>query len=152
MAIPDFQTLMLPILRNAADSNEHTSAELREVLEIQFELTQQEKEEPLPSGRQARFANRVAWATHYLQQARLLDSPRRGVHRITDRGRDALEKARSRIDIAFLEQFPEFLEFRSKNSAKVEKPSVMAPASVDGSDTPEEAIEAAHLSMRKCSR
>jgi len=146
--VPDFQTIMLPLLRNAADGKERTSAVAREELAKEFSLSEDERNELLPSGRQARFANRCAWATHYLQQAGLLRAVRRGVHQITDRGRDVLKKNPQRIDIRFLDQFPEFLEFRSKKTDEEDsKPTEVSAGPVEA-DTPEEAMESAHSRMR----
>ena len=76
MAIPDFQSIMLPMLKLASDGAERSSAELREQLADQFDLSDEERSELLPSGRQAVFANRVAWASVYLQKAGLLQRPK----------------------------------------------------------------------------
>jgi len=146
--VPDFQTIMLPLLRNAADGKERTSADARETLAKEFGLSEEEKNQLLPSGRQSRFANRCAWATHYLQQAGLLSAPRRGVHQITDRGRDVLKKSPSRIDIRFLEQYPEFLEFRARKADEEETKPTEPVAAQAEADTPEEAMESAHARMR----
>lgn len=148
MPVPDFQTIMLPLLRNAADGKERTSAVAREELAKHFALTEAEKNEMLPSGRQARFANRVAWATHYLLQAGLLCAVRRGVHQITDRGREVLKNGPKRIDIKFLDQYPEFLEFRSKKTDEEETKPAEGSADTTEADTPEEAMESANSRMR----
>ena len=108
---------MLPLLRIAGDGKEHALAEARGRLAAEFNLTQAEQEEPLPSGRQSRFANRVAWAKVYLEQGGLLVSPRRGHFAISDRGREVLKAPPARIDIKFLEQYPEFIEFRRPKAA-----------------------------------
>ncbi len=86
MGVPDFQSLMLPLLRAAADGNEHSLAETRPLLATALKLSTADQGELLPSGRQSRFANRVAWAKVYLQQAGLLLSPRRGHFQISDPG------------------------------------------------------------------
>jgi restriction system protein len=99
LAIPDFQTLMRPLLELAADGKEHTLAEAREKLAEIFKLTEEEKIDLLPSGRTPRFTNRVAWAKVYLGHANALDSPRRGVFRITDRGLDLLKTSSGRVAI-----------------------------------------------------
>lgn len=149
MPVPDFQTIMLPLLRNASDGKEHTSAEAREFLAKDFALSEEDKNQLLPSGRQSRFANRCAWATHYLQQAGLLRAPRRGAHQITDRGRDVLKKQPARIDIRFLEQFPEFLDFRARKAdGEDSKSASESGTALTESDTPEEAMESAHSRMR----
>lgn len=146
MVVPDFQSLMLPLMKLAADGQPHAVAEAREALATQFGLTQADREEPLPSGGQAKFANRVAWAKSYLQQAGLLTSPKRGYFQILPRGEKVLMSPPSKIDIKFLEKYPEFVEFRTP---KAEPPEhATSPATdVTDSDTPEEALEAAHLQM-----
>jgi len=146
MSVPDFQSMMLPLLRVAADEKEHSLADAREALAIEFNLTPAEQDEVLPSGRQSRFSNRVAWAKVYLQQAGLLVSPRRGHFRLTDRGRELLKHPPRRVDIKLLEQFSEFNEFRNRrNDAGTE----LAPLATESEiETPEEALESAHLKMR----
>jgi restriction system protein len=113
MAVPDFQSLMLPLLRVAADAKEHSLAEAREKLADEFKLSHEDHEELLPSGRQSKFSNRVAWAKSYLQQAGLLSSPRRGHFQVSARGSEILKSPPDRIDISFLEQYPEFVAFRT---------------------------------------
>jgi restriction system protein len=90
MPIPDYQTIMLPLLGFAADREEHSLRETIEALADQFELTDEERRDLLPSGRQATFDNRVGWARTYMKKAGLLESTRRGYYRITDRGTDVI--------------------------------------------------------------
>ncbi|SFE21131.1 restriction system protein [Nitrosomonas sp. Nm166] len=78
MPIPDFQSLMLPLLDSASDGEIQTLSDAREHLASTFALTSDEIEELLPSGKQRRFDNRVAWPKVYLEQAGLLTSPERG--------------------------------------------------------------------------
>ena len=144
MAVPDFQSLMLPLLKMAADGQPHSLAEAREVLASAFKLTQAERDEFLPSGNQSKFSNRVAWAKSYLQQAGLFVSPRRGHFQLTDRGTGVLKNPPSRIDIKFLEQYPEFVEFRTPKQGGTEHVPTPAPGDTE---TPEEAFEAAHQKM-----
>ncbi|MGL5510366.1 MAG: winged helix-turn-helix domain-containing protein, partial [Microcoleaceae cyanobacterium] len=84
MAIPDFQSIMLPLLKYASDQNEHSLTETTEGLAQAFQLTEEEKKELLPSGQQAIFLNRVGWAKTYLTKANLLESTRRGIFKITE--------------------------------------------------------------------
>ena len=86
MTIPDYQTVMLPLLRVGADGQEHSLREAIESLANEFGLSDEERKELLPSGGQATFDNRVGWARTYMKKAGLLESPRRGYFRITDRG------------------------------------------------------------------
>src|SRR5207244_1575046 len=97
----------------SADGQERPLADARRVLADEFKMSDADREELLPSGRQSKFANRVAWAKVYLAQAGLLFSTKRGHFRISDRGRDILKSPPARIDIKFLEQFPGFVEFRT---------------------------------------
>lgn len=136
MAIPDFQTIMLPLLRLCSDGKAVAVVERRKQLADHFKLTKEELAEPLPSGTQPVFSNRVAWASVYLFRSGLLTRPRRGHYEITDLGRDVLKKAPKRIDIKFLLQFPGLREFRQRGAGK--KPPAREP------ETPEEALEKAH--------
>jgi restriction system protein len=149
LAIPDFQSCMLPVLQLASDGKEHTLAETREVLSARFNLSAEERTELLPSGRQRRFDNRVAWAKAYLDHAGLLRSPRRGHIQITERGRAVLQEAPPRIDIALLERFEEFREFRRA----ADRPElVLAETATEegpqASETPEETLERAYQAIR----
>jgi restriction system protein len=92
VTIPDYQTGMLPLLSLAADGEEHRLRDAIEELANHFDLTEDERKELLPSGRQATFDNRVGWARTYMKKAGLLESPRRGYFRITDQGIQALEQ------------------------------------------------------------
>src|SRR5215210_8621768 len=118
MAIPDYQTVMLPLLNLAADSKEHRFRDAIEQLAVFFNLTNDERKALLPSGSQATFDNRVGWARTYMKKAGLLESPRRGYFRITDRGLQALEQKPEMIDVKFLEQYPEFLEFKTRSNTE----------------------------------
>ena len=149
MAVPDFQSLMLPMMQIASDGKEHSLREARELLSSQFRLTDTDLEELLASGRQSKFSNRVAWAKSYLQQAGLLVSPRRGHFQISERGMDVLKSPPSRIDIKFLEQYPEFVAFRMPKETISATSSASLPIQSEvETETPEEALEAAHLRMR----
>jgi len=151
MAIPDYQTLMLPLLRIAADGREHRFRDAVEELASNFRLTDAERAELLPSGTAPLFDNRVGWARTYLKQAGLVDSPKRGLFRITEAGRDLLDKKPTRINIALLDQYPSFVEFRTGRKDKEEvtqsaKLPAEAPAS---SETPEDALAGAYKTLRQ---
>ena len=101
-------------------------------------------------GRQTRFRNRLAWAHNYLKQSGLLESPRRGVYRMTERGREVLAAPPPRIDIPYLERFPEFLEFRSRSGEEAAVPGEAQPATTEQTSelTPDEQIRAGYARMR----
>jgi restriction system protein len=148
MPIPDFQSFMLPVLVLAGDGHEHSLEEAREVLARQFELTLEERNELLPSGRQRRFDNRVAWAKSFLDKARLLDTPRRAHFQITERGKRLLAENLKRIDIPLLERFEEFREFRSVQPKPPGVSMVERHQAENQSSTPEELLEQAYQSIR----
>jgi len=140
MPIPDYQTLMLPLLQFAAQGEFSTSGAIAH-LSDEFALTEEERRELLPSGRQAKMANRVHWALAYLGKAGLLERVRRGHYRITDRGLSVLQSRPERIDNAFLSQFEDFRNFLKRKTAS--NNTVVATGSAIGSRTPEERIEEA---------
>lgn len=148
MAIPDFQTIMLPLLELLGDRKEYVLKDVVTILGKQFKLTDTELSELLPSGQALLFPNRVAWARTYLKKAGLLDNPRRGMLTITDKGIELLKNKPKRIDINFLKQFPEFLEFQ--NQKKEDSESSQQPQSFPvETETPEETIDAAYQSIRQ---
>jgi restriction system protein len=150
MPIPDFQSFMLPMLRLASDGREHSLEEARTALAAHFNLTAEERNELLPSGTQRRFNNRVAWAKVHLQRAGLLHGPKRGLFQITDRGRNVLRSEPERIDIALLDQFEEFREFRSISRRTTEGATEPERAPTDASsETPEELLEQAYQRIRE---
>lgn len=146
MAIPDYQSIMLPLLRFATDGNEHTVREAVEQLAENFKLTEEERKELLPSGSQFTFANRVGWARTYMNKAALLESTRRSYFRITPRGREVLAKNPSEINVKFLGQFPEFIEFRTKHR---EPEQATEAAETESLQTPGELLEMAYQKLRE---
>src|ERR1039458_5816673 len=107
---------MLPVLKVFADGKDRTPADVRAPIAAEFQLSEEDIAVLLPSGRQSTFNNRVAWALGYLKQAELLKSPLRGHYQITDRGRQILASPPPRIDITYLERYPEFQAFRTRTS------------------------------------
>lgn len=145
MPIPDFQTLMRPLLALHADGAEKTQAELRTELAEQFALTTAELEERIPSGLANTFANRVAWASTHMKQAGLITKPQRGVSVITERGRSVLEQHQERVDMLILEQFPEYMDFRTRSRTRPRP----VTAEQRESETPEEALDLASNELRE---
>jgi len=104
MSVPDFQSFFKPLLELAADGKEHSLKEARERIASAFNLNEDELAEPLPSGTQTKFGNRVAWAKSYFVQAKVLESPKRAHFKITERGNNLLSQGHERIDIKILDQ------------------------------------------------
>lgn len=144
MAVPDFQSLMLPLLRLASDGQERSLAEARGELAAQLQLSDEDLVERLPSG-QLRLANRVAWARFYLTEAGLLTATKRAHFAITDRGRAVLAERPTRIDSKYLERYPEFAQFRSRRRTEETSDDEQA---VSETTTPEEMFEQAHIKLR----
>lgn len=144
MAIPDYQSCMLPLLHFYGDGKDHTFREAVEALEKAFKMTDEERRELLPSGQQEIFDNRIGWARTYIKKAGLIESPKRGINKITARGLDVLKKKPSRIDVNYLMQFDEFKEFRALKHQKV----VEISESIVNDNTPEESLEIAYQRIR----
>ena len=147
MPIPDYQSCMLPVLQCLADGAEHTLRDTEETLARHFQLTPAERAALLPSGQQGNFRNRIGWARTYLKKAALLESPKRAVFKITERGRQTLAANPSKIDVKYLEQFDEFIEFR--DASKPDAGTSAALAAPASTITPEEIIELAHQGLRE---
>ena len=146
MAIPDYQTCMLPFLRFLADGKERSLRDAEEALGEHFKLSAAERAELLPSGQQGIFKNRIGWARTYLKKAGLVEAPKRGVFRITERGSKAVALGPPRIDVKYLEQYAEFREFLE--TPKAENGSAAPIEASPSKVTPEEAIELAHQGLR----
>lgn len=116
--IPDFQTIMLPVLQILRDKKEHTLQELIAKISDEFKLSEEERKELLPSGNQAIVNNRVGWARTYLKKAGLLASPQRATFVITKKGLEVLESKPEKINIAFLKKMPKFKEWREDYKSK----------------------------------
>lgn len=148
MAIPDYETLMLPLLRIGAEANgqEVPLIAAVEKLANQFELSEEDRRELLPSGGTFKFSSRVSWARTYLQKACLLEATKRGHFRITDRGRSVLKSKPDRIDADLLAQFEEFREFQGR---KKDRKNERADASVNSAETPIESLATQYERLRE---
>jgi restriction system protein len=144
MAVPDFQTIMSPLLKVAEDGQEHSGHDFLDKLAIHFKLNDEDLNELLPSGKQTRFYNRVGWARTYLIKSKLLEMPRRSYYRITQMGKDVLKGNPSRIDMNYLKRFPEYLEFKEKENEREEKKQ----SDEIEESTPEEILENAYQEIR----
>ena len=146
MAIPDYETLMLPVLQYVSDGKEHPLKEITAHMAESFKLSAEEREQRIPSGQSTYIQNRTGWAKTYLKKAGLLASPKRGLIQITDRGREVLSKKPGRIDGDFLAQFQEFKDFQARSNSQQEAEPVQTP-SIER-QTPEETIEQSYMALR----
>lgn len=147
MPIPDFQTVMRPLLECYVDGAPRRIAEAEAQLGREFGLSNEELAEMLPSGRQQKFKNRVRWAGTYLKYAGALERTERGVYRITERGTALLRDNPTGVNVATLKQFEEFRAFHAGTGDG----GVPAEATTDAieASTPEEQIAAASNALRQ---
>lgn len=150
MTVPDFQSFMLPIMRLTNDKAEHSLSEVIDKLADEFDLTDEERRELLPSGRQARLDNRVGWAVTYLRKTGLLERTGRGRFKITETGLKILGEQPPSINLKFLSQFEGFHEFRKRRDAGDDEAyeDTQHDISENNAQTPDETIEAAYLRIR----
>ena len=149
MSIPDYQTIMLPLLKFAGDGKEHSMREAIESLAKQFDLSPDERQALLPSGQSLVFDNRVSWARTYLKQAGLLESPRKGTIRITERGIQVLDQNPDRIDVNFLKRYDEFRKFRARGGSGAAGHKAHGEAAKDSIATPEEMFSTAYETLEQ---
>lgn len=146
MAVPDFQSLMLPSLQALSGGAETPIGEVRKLVATSEKLSPEELREMVPSGRQTVFTNRVSWAVIYMERAGLIERVRRAVYRITEEGKRLLSQNPERVDMKVLREYPKYVAW-----TRVRKPrekSISKTESTDSTDTPEEALERAARQMR----
>lgn len=145
MAVPDFQSFFLPLLKYSSDGEQHSAKEAYAAMVDHFGLSQEDRKEMLPSGKQVTYKNRIAWARAYLTKALLLESPKRGFFRITERGQELLKSNPATLRVKHLKQFPEFVDFHT-SSNRQDKGSASA-GDEERTATPEEIFENAYQEL-----
>jgi restriction system protein len=149
VAIPDYESCMIPLLRLLADGEIHVMKELTQGIADHFGLSEEERQRMLPSGQQAYISNRVGWAKSYLKKAGLLENPTRGKVRITREGQIVLKEAPPAINCEYLMKYPAFVDFwkqkRKPVSIETENEADETP---ELDRTPDEAIESAYKDIR----
>lgn len=147
MPVPDYQTLLLPLLKLAGNGAADTLPKAESLLADQFDLSQEERSSRLPSGQQTVLRNRIGWASFYLKNAGLIEKPKRGIFRITSRGKEILASNPQSIDLGYLLQFREFAEFYQKGQTG-SKPNPASPAIAPETSTPDEVLQSAYETIR----
>jgi restriction system protein len=149
MAIPDYQTLMRPLLELLSDGKERSNADLRTGIAVRFRLSESDRRELVPSGQKPLFNDRLSWATSYLTQAGALTRVRRGIYKINARGLALLRDHPTRVDVNVLDQFPEFQAFRARTTdGSTPARAKHASRTTDEEATPEESLESAFHRLR----
>lgn len=141
MAVPGFQSFLRPVLDQYADGAEGRARDLSDVVAARLQLSASDLEETIPSG-EPRFLNRLYWAHSYLKQAGLLESPRRGIYRLSPLGHEVKNRLPEQINIKWLEQFPAFQDFRARSQSASSDEGATAPPQQDAAEelTPDEQI------------
>jgi restriction system protein len=147
MPIPRFHEIFLPLLRRAADGRDWTLAALRGPIADDFALTDAERAELLPGGTQTRFVNRLCWAKIHLERAGLLTRVRRGVFSISEAGRQVLAENPANLDVAFLDRYEPYREFRHRRNTDGDTGSQPEPPPETTTETPEAVLEQAHETL-----
>jgi restriction system protein len=148
MPIPDYQSIMLPLLRLAADGLEHRFRDSVEKLEAEFNLNEEEKNELPPTGSQSVFRGRVGWARTYLKQSGLLTSTKRGYFTISDSGCALLATNPLKIDLELLRTYDGFLAFKSRKRTVGSTANSYSPTASNPDETPEDALASAYRTLR----
>ncbi|GAB1431625.1 restriction endonuclease [Spirochaetota bacterium] len=146
--IPDYQACMLPLLKFASDEKVHTFTEAVTNIANIFSLTEEEKQQRLPSGIQTVISNRVAWARTYLKKAGLLEDPRRATIKITQRGIDLLKENPPDISTKYLYRYEEFVAFRTKKKEASSNDN-MLHEEPESNITPEESMEFGYQKLKE---
>jgi restriction system protein len=149
MAVPDFQSFMLPMLRRCAGGKDHSLADLRIQLAGDMGLSESDLTEKLPSGSQTKYGNRVAWSAVYLHRAGCLERIRRGVFKITTRGQELLAENHQKITNKLLSRFPEFMVFHQGKPSSDDGPATSSShAETESTQTPEEILETTYQNLK----
>ena len=146
MAVPDFQTMMLPFLRLAENRKEYSSRDVSAFLAKHYNLSEEEIAERVPSGQQTKLTNRISWIFIHLERAKLIEKTRRGFYKISVRGLNLLSQNPSRIDLKVLQQFPEYVEFKKRKSGK--KNDSLEIVNAEQNETPEIILDRAYKEIR----
>jgi restriction system protein len=147
MSVPDYQAILLPLMQLASDGKEHSFRESIEYAAKFLKISDDDRKTLLPSGTQSTFDNRVGWAKTHLLKAKLLESPRRSIFQITTRGREVLSHKPPKINVKFLKQFPEYLEFCGVNTT-IENSSLPSQINLTEQISPEEALDAVYQKLK----
>lgn len=150
MPIPDYQTLMRPLLEVLADDAEHPLRDIKDKVAIHFDLTPDEREQMLPSGVATVFTDRLSWARYYLQRAGMLQQPRRSVYQLTDSGRALLRQVSGRITAAHLrERSPDFQQWVDGTRPSSTQQRAEPESPLEQQNTPEETLANAYGNLRR---
>ena len=147
MPVPDYQTLLLPLLKLAGSGMADTLPKAELILADEFSLSPEERSSRLPSGQQTVLRNRAGWASFYLKNAGLIEKPKRGIFKITTRGKEVLASNPQSIDLGYLLQFQDFVDFYQKGQTSNAQ-NLASPAVAPATSTPDEVLQSAYETIR----
>lgn len=147
MPVPDYQTLLLPLLKLAGSGMADTLPKAELILADEFSLSSEERSSRLPSGQQTVLRNRAGWASFYLKNAGLIEKPKRGIFKITTRGKEVLASNPQSIDLGYLLQFQDFVDFYQKGQTSNAQ-NLASPAAAPATSTPDEVLQSAYETIR----
>jgi restriction system protein len=148
MTVPDYQSLMRPVLDLLSDGGDHPAPAIREAVADRVGLSEADRAELTPSGQKPLYHDRISWALSYLTQAGLLARPKRGVYKLTGRGQEVLARHAGRIDNSVLLQYQEFKDFLSRSAPRDGTALKKSAGSKGDEDTPDESLETAYRRLR----
>lgn len=146
MAVPDFQTMMLPVLRVLGDGKSHAIREVSETTAKVMEVSEQDRQEQLPSGNATKWGNRIAWIASHFKFAELITRPARSQIQITERGMQILKSNPKRVDIKTLQQFA---EYQAAKSRKKDDGKTAVEVEEESATPPLETLEKSYDELRK---
>ena len=129
--VPQFQNLMLPLLKVMGCGQEMTTIQIRDAVADNLFMTAEALSQnlPLPTGpqnefnnkiqwikyltieKQNAFNNRMGWAITFLYKACLLERPRKEIYIISEIGKQVLLDNPVEIDAEFLRSYGDFNKF-----------------------------------------
>ena len=140
--VPDFQSLMLPVLQTLSDGRPTPVSEIRDRVARAEGIDTEGMQEMLPSGRQTVFVNRIAWTLSHMYRAGLVERPQRGVYALSQEGRRLLASKPARVDLRTLRKYPAYVQWRDSSETREE-------ISLSVTGTPDETLELAIARLRR---
>lgn len=101
--MPNWEGFMLPTLKVMSDGQIRHKRELQPLVADEINLTDQQRNDMLPSGNQLRWLNRIDWGLSFLTRIGALERAKRAHYVITDAGREVLKKFPHQLSVRDLE-------------------------------------------------
>lgn len=109
--IPKYNEMYKALLETLKDKKEYSTKEYRNKVAKLMNISDEEREILLDSGGGNKYNTALNWTSVYLKKAKLIESTKRGVLKITERGLELLATNPNVIDNHTLKNYEEFREF-----------------------------------------